>query len=88
LRCDVVGFDNKYSTVYLKKKDKGHSNRVKGGAVNKKSPKLQLLSKGSTLSENLTLTNFHSNNQKEVTTCYQFYTTTESFNNYICLTCC
>jgi hypothetical protein len=40
LRSDVVGFDNHYYTVYLKKNDKGHSNRAKGGAVAKRSPKL------------------------------------------------
>jgi hypothetical protein len=40
LRADVVGFDNHYFTVYLKKNDKGHSTRGKGGAVAKRSPKL------------------------------------------------
>lgn len=40
LRSDVIGFDNHYFTVYLKKNDKGHSTRAKGGAVGKRSPKL------------------------------------------------
>lgn len=40
IRSDVVGFDNRYFTVYLKKNDKGHSTRGKGGAVAKRSPKL------------------------------------------------
>lgn len=39
LRCDVVGFDNRYYTIFIKKNDKLHSNRNKGMAV-KKSPKL------------------------------------------------
>lgn len=36
LRCDIVGFDNRYFNVYVKKKDKGHSTRVKGNSTNKK----------------------------------------------------
>lgn len=38
LRCEIIGFDNKYFTVYIKKNDKTHSTRTKGGAV-KRSPK-------------------------------------------------
>jgi hypothetical protein len=41
----VVGFDNKYFNVYvIKKKEKGHSTRVKGHSTNKKG-KIELAAK-------------------------------------------
>lgn len=40
LRCDITGFDNRNFTVYIKKNDKGHTNRSKGGPAAKRSPKL------------------------------------------------
>jgi len=36
LRCDVVGFDNRCFTVYIKKKEKAYTNRVRGGPATKK----------------------------------------------------
>lgn len=87
LRAEVVGFDNHYFTAYLKKNDKGFSNRAKGGAAAKRSPKLEFLPKAQTMSEGLTMTNFNSAS-KSSNICYQFYTSSDSFHNYICLTCC
>lgn len=88
LRCDVVGFDNKFYTIYIKKNDKLHSNRTKGGGMAvKKSPKFEMFPKMATMTEGYTLSNFNSNN-KLSNICYQLYTSTDSFNNYICLTCC
>ena len=40
LRCEVLGFDNHYYTLFIKKNDKLHSIRTKGGPAVKKSPKL------------------------------------------------
>lgn len=40
LRCDITAFDNRNFTVYIKKNDKGHTNRSKGGPAAKRSPKL------------------------------------------------
>jgi hypothetical protein len=41
LRSEVVGFDNRFYTIYIKKNDKLYSNRGKGGGMAvKRSPKL------------------------------------------------
>ena len=91
LRCDVVGFDNRFYTIFIKKNDKTHSHRSKGMAV-KKSPKLEvpktmMPKMSSTVSEVFTMSNFNST-PKATALCYQLYTSGDSFNNYICLTCC
>ena len=40
LRTDIVGFDNKYYTIYIKKNDKSYSNRGKVGMGVKKMNKI------------------------------------------------
>lgn len=88
LRSDVVGFDNRFYTIYIKKNDKLHSTRGKGGGMAiKKSPKLELLPKMQTLAQGFTMSNFNSNN-KLSNICSQLFTSTDAFTNYICLTCC
>lgn len=42
-----------------------------------------------TMNEGMTMSNFNSNNKgSNFSVCYQLYTCSDSFNNYICLTCC
>ena len=72
LRSDVVGFDNKFYTVYIKKNDKSYSHR----AV-KTSKKPNLLPKMATMSEGMSISNFTSNfnsNNRLANVCYQLYT--------------
>jgi hypothetical protein len=72
LRSDVVGFDNKFYTVYIKKNDKNYSNRTKQhGKKPNLLPKMATMSEGMSIS-NLT-SNFNSNN-KLANVCYQLYT--------------
>jgi hypothetical protein len=87
LRADVIGFDNRFFTVYLKKNEKGHSTRIKGGPAAKRSVKLEVIPKAQTMTEGITLSNFNSASKLN-SICYQFYTSSESFQNYLCLTCC
>ena len=72
LRSDVVGFDNKYYTIYIKKNDKSYSTRLKGGGGIRK----PMLAKMSTMTEGLTMSNFspNFNSSKAVEVCYQLYT--------------
>jgi len=72
LRSDVVGFDNKFYTVYIKKNDKNYSNRA-----TKNSKKPNLLPKMATMSEGMSISNLTSNfnsNNRLANVCYQLYT--------------
>ena len=78
LRTDIVGFDNKFYTIYIKKNDKSYSHRNKGGMAIKKANKIEL-PKMNTMSEGLTMSNFNSNfnsNQKTNNIFYQLFTST------------
>ena len=73
LRCDVVGYDNNCFMIYLKKKDKAHTNRIKMGASSKKAKTVLL--KLPSISEGFSASNYNSASKSE-SICSQLYTLT------------
>ena len=95
--CDVIGFDNNYFMIYLKKRPKNFTRNSKNSTSIKKD-KLDALKFSNTLSFGGTLSSFHPSSLKNtmenisaktaVGICTRLYTMSSGYDNYLCLGCC
>jgi hypothetical protein len=99
--CDIIGFDNSYFMIYLKKKPKTFARGSKGSNSVKKDKLESALKFNNTISLGGTMSGFGATHHAKNTIpldnnsvkpaaglCQRLYTISDSYENYMCLGCC
>lgn len=76
IKVDVLGYDNRYFMVFIKKINRGGKNRINTGII--KPDKQSMFQTKSVVDEK---------EEKKIGCCLSFYSNNRSYDNYVCLSC-